>query len=306
MSTYSAFPLQFLLAAQIFFCFLGSSCRAEFQEGGSDCKFYCSEPTTSWFPCHERYISRSYFTEYETLQDSSFQDFIVRLLKVNPGQVSARVLDLHRHMVGEGSHRHLSSYLSYSIVPDCISDDSEQHCEIIIIERLPPGVFADPFEYEHLQRSVFKDAAVFGDMNLELPSFLSSRSIVEVHMEAVFNITMGQKILLEMEIEIPVHARYPRLEEGGYSRIEFGAPDLLLRCGVEGRQYSRNCSLTFITGSSDLGSDAIVWSVPAGIEAHGTVVSVVTFASVILSAILIIMVSLRHSNIGSVNISKQA
>lgn len=40
--------------------------------------------------------------------------------------------------------------------------------------------------------AVFADAAVFGDTNLELPSVVSNRSIVEVHMSVDYNIVSGQ------------------------------------------------------------------------------------------------------------------
>ncbi|GAB2225813.1 hypothetical protein Droror1_Dr00021580 [Drosera rotundifolia] len=268
-----------------------------------DYKNDSDEPTASIVPRHEKYISKSYFKEHERLQYSSFQDYIVRVLEGNPERVHAELLDLHHNLVGEGSHRHLSSYLRYSIEPDSISDPSGQQCEIIFIERLPSGVFADPFEYQHLiRRGVFKDAAVFGDTNLELPSFLSSRSMVEVHIEVDSNITSGQKFSWEVKVELPVHARYPPVGNDGYSRIEFGKPDLLLRCGTEGSECSsQNCSLSCITGGADPGQNAVSWSIPAGIETHAKVVSAVTFASALLSAALIIVVSLRQSSVGGKN-----
>lgn len=55
---------------------------------------------------------------------------------------------------------------------------------------------------------MFKDVAVFGDTNLELPSFRSNRSVVEVHMNAGSNILSGQNNGLEINIQLPLHARY--------------------------------------------------------------------------------------------------
>lgn len=46
--------------------------------------------------------------------------------------------------MGEGSHRRLSSSIRLE------SEHSLQSCEGIIIEKLPSGVFADPFELQHL------------------------------------------------------------------------------------------------------------------------------------------------------------
>ena len=54
------------------------------------------------------------------------------------------MLALHRNLIGEGSHRRLSSSVRLEI------QVSAQSCQAIVIERLPSGVFADPFELQHL------------------------------------------------------------------------------------------------------------------------------------------------------------
>lgn len=59
-------------------------------------------------------------------------------------RIQPRLLRLHRSLIGEGSHRRLSSSIRLE------SEISQQHCEAIIIEKLPSGVFADPFELQHL------------------------------------------------------------------------------------------------------------------------------------------------------------
>lgn len=61
--------------------------------------------------------------------------------------------------------------------------------------------------------AVFADAAVFGDTNLELPSVVSNRSIVEVHMSVDYNIVSGQNNGLEINVEVPLHARYQVCEK---------------------------------------------------------------------------------------------
>ena len=50
---------------------------------------------------------------------------------------------------------------------------------------------------------MFNDVSVFGDTNLEFPSFLSNRSVVEIHMD------VGHKNELDINIELPLHTRYP-------------------------------------------------------------------------------------------------
>ena len=41
-----------------------------------------------------------------------------------------------------------------------------------------------------------------------MPSFLSNRSLVEVHLEVDTNLTSQQKDELELHMELPLHARY--------------------------------------------------------------------------------------------------
>ena len=57
--------------------------------------------------------------------------------------------------------------------------------------------------------AVLSEATVFGDTNLELPSVVSNQSVVEVHMDVGYNTLSGKNNGLEINIEIPVHARYP-------------------------------------------------------------------------------------------------
>ncbi|KAJ8544067.1 hypothetical protein K7X08_025685 [Anisodus acutangulus] len=139
---------------------------------------------------------------------------------------------------------------------------SPKSCEVIIVERLPSGVFADPFELQHLvQRGVFRDAAVFGDTNLELPSFLSNRSLVE---------PLGH----------------------GFSRVEFASPDLFLRCNVEGKHVT-SCLFPLDKQNAKPNDGHPVWEVPCGNREHTEIVSAFTFISAVVSALLIIVASLR-------------
>ncbi|GAB4834769.1 hypothetical protein Ancab_033037 [Ancistrocladus abbreviatus] len=300
MRTYLSTAIQLIFAAQVFSRILTSSSSTE----GVD---HSKKPNINYFPCYEKYILKSYFTNHETFHDSSFQDFIANELRPNQVLAFAKVSDLKRRLIGEGSHRLLSSSITFSILLDSASDPSMQHCKIILIERLPSGVFADPFELEHLlQRGVFEGAAVFGDTNLELPSFLSNRSIVEVHVDAALNVSSGQKDALDLKIEIPLHARYPLLEESGYSQVRFGLPDLFVQCNREGESSIQDCSVTAIIAGTDLKPDTVMWNIPSGVKDHARVVSVITFASALLSAMLIIIASVKHSGVGSLKIFKQS
>lgn len=52
---------------------------------------------------------------------------------------------------------------------------------------------------------MFSIIAVFGDTNLELPSFLSNRSAVEIHLDADPNTLLEPT---DISIDLPLHARY--------------------------------------------------------------------------------------------------
>lgn len=59
-----------------------------------------------------------------------------------------------------------------------------------------------------LSVAVFVDAGVFGDTNLELPSFRSNQSVVEIHMSISSAMVASQEDDLEINVKVPLHARY--------------------------------------------------------------------------------------------------
>lgn len=56
--------------------------------------------------------------------------------------------------------------------------------------------------------AVFADAAVFGDTNLELPSFRSNQSVVEIHVSIASIVLSKYEDQWEANLEVPLHARY--------------------------------------------------------------------------------------------------
>ncbi|KAL6178609.1 hypothetical protein ACLB2K_050127 [Fragaria x ananassa] len=191
----------------------------------------------------KKFVLQSYYEKYEDLLDSSFQDFIAKELPIglcevmphNPS-LALRLSIFRRNLIGNGSHRHLTSSIRLKIEQEFIFELPSHHCEVIVIERLPSGVFADPFELQHLlQCGVYRDIAVFGDTNLELPSFLSNRSAVEVHMDVGHDLLLGQSKESNINIEIPLHARYPPLDEVATGKSNL--VHLILSCAALLRDY---------------------------------------------------------------------
>ncbi|KAI3980020.1 hypothetical protein MKX01_042674 [Papaver californicum] len=201
------------------------------------------------------------------------------------------------HLIGEGSHRRLFSSLKVSVQPHTtISELPEHFCEAVVIERLPSGVFADPFELQHLvQRGVFVNAAVFGDTNLELPSALSNRSVVEVHMDIGHNILSKHIDELEINLELPLHARYPPLDGSGYSNVKMGTPDLFIRCTTERNAVCERCLWVKTADHIKSPADALFWRIPSGNKAPSQVVSYVTFTAAFLSTMLIVLAAIYYS-----------
>ncbi|XVF52323.1 hypothetical protein PTKIN_Ptkin05aG0009300 [Pterospermum kingtungense] len=223
------------------------------------------------------YIMKSYFDKYENLHDSNFEDFMAHELSSSLREVfpdndnlDVRLSVVEHSLVGEGSHRRLSSSIRLQIEADSSPGLPTQFCEVIIIQRLPLGVFADPFELQHLH-----ERKVFTDTNLELPSFWSNRSVVEIHMDAGSNTLSQQKNGLEINIQLPLHTRYQPLDESGYSIVEIGEPDVLMRCTMEGKQHNQGCLFMSPNDSTKSKYGAVAWRIPSGRNAHTGFVSVV-------------------------------
>lgn len=110
----------------------------------------------------------SYYGKYGSLLDSDFQDFIAQglpsgLCGMLPDDLP-RLSVLQRNLIGEGSHRLLSSSIRLNIDPKSITKLPTHSCEVIIIERLPTGVFADSFELQHLLQRGGKYLFIFTKM----------------------------------------------------------------------------------------------------------------------------------------------
>lgn len=241
----------------------------------------------------EKFITSSYFGSHGSLISSEFDDFVRHELKAGPFHLLqdspdavSRLVDLNRRLIGEGSHRHLATTVRFDL--GLLPTNQLQACslEVIMIERLPSGVFADPFELQHfVQRGVFSAAAVFGDTNLELPSFRSKRSLIEVHKRI-------ESVEAEVNINLPLHARYQPLGHG-FSEVILGQSDFFIRCNYKSDMFNETCLIS--TDNNRLEATTIVWEVPCGSKDHAKVVSAVTFTCAAVSAFLIVYTSVKYS-----------
>lgn len=254
--------------------------------------------------CSQRYLSKLYFENHDSLIDTDFQDFWAHELPVCSCNALPQNLDyaprlsvLQRQLNGEGSHRHLSTFIKFHIQSEGTYELPAHLCQVIVVEKLPSGVFADPFELQHLvQRGVLIDAAVFGDTNLELPSALSNRSVVEVHMDIGQNILLGNKKALEIKFDLPLHARYPPLSGSGYAVVEMGVPDIFMRYITREKPQANNCVSITRVEIADTNTTPVVWRVPSGNKEHSGLVSAATFTSALLSTLFIVISAIYSSN----------
>ncbi|KAL2318297.1 hypothetical protein Fmac_032173 [Flemingia macrophylla] len=258
-------------------------------------------PNDQSFSPINKFLMQSYYERYMNLNDLDFENFMSQVDTCSLSEVlpdnhnfALRLSGLKRNLTGEGSHRSVSTLIKYKTQQSKSSSELLSYsCEFIIIERLPSGVFADPFELQRLvQRGVFNDIDVFGDTNLELPSFLSNRSVVEIHLVLDPNILEEPT---EINVVLPLHARYQPLNESGYSTVEFGAPDMLVRCSKKEKVSNRYCFFKLENHDANI-STRIVWKIPSGIKAHADLVSAITFIVALLSTFAIVVSSLYYSN----------
>ncbi|XP_031491428.1 uncharacterized protein LOC116258423 isoform X1 [Nymphaea colorata] len=244
--------------------------------------------------CRNEFVISCFLEKYGKLPDYGFHGQLAKeLCDISNGEwqigikPTFKLTEFQRFLVGEGSHRQSVSSIKYQIQPNLVTDHPGQPCELVLVERLGPGVFADPFELQRLvQRGVFMDAAVFGDTNLELPSALSNQSVVEVRVK-INHVSDSNSREHGTTVTLPLHARYPPLGEGSFSTVEIGSPDMMIRCKHQVASYS----WALYSLDSKSGEDILLWMVPRGKESHASFVSVVTAGSALLSAFVIVLAS---------------
>uniref|UniRef100_A0A0A9DRE0 Phosphatidylinositol-glycan biosynthesis class X protein n=1 Tax=Arundo donax TaxID=35708 RepID=A0A0A9DRE0_ARUDO len=200
-----------------------------------------------------------------------------------------KLSELRRHLVGEGSHRRLVYSVKFGACQDTMVNFFDGYdANLVIIEKLPNGVFADPFELHHfVERKVFLDVAVFGDSNLELPSALSNQSAVEIHVDLRPSTSMNSNHVI---IDLPLHARYSPLDASGYATVEFGSPDLLLR--YRKKEIHSDSCLWALKNLDAAPVEKAAWRIPCGDEAHTGFVSSITFLSALVCSISIVLAAL--------------
>lgn len=249
-----------------------------------------SHKSTKCMPCSRNYIGDAYLDALtgQLAQHHDFAEISVsgELCKGLADDVEVPTLsEFHRQLVGEGSHRRLVYSVEFGACQGTVANFLDGYdAHLVIIEKLPNGVFADPFELQHfVERKVFLDVAVFGDTNLELPTALSNRSSVEIH----FDLRPSTSTNCTIVIDLPLHARYPPLDASGYATVEFGHPDLLLR--YRKKEASSDSCLWVLKNFETALMEKVAWRIPCGDERHIGFVSSITFISALVCSVSIVL-----------------
>lgn len=162
---------------------------------------------------------KSYYKMHESLNDSDFQEFIDQKLPFgfcealpDKPNILPRLSVLQRNLNGEGSHRHLSSSIRLNIKLDSISELHPHKCQVILIERLPSGVYADPFELQHLlQRGGIVLSCFLMQKQGTIPILLCTSNIwccFPISLSVLINLMQYLMILLYLEIQIWNHLHF--------------------------------------------------------------------------------------------------
>jgi phosphatidylinositol glycan class X len=142
-------PLNFGMLRSNLSDILSTSFNSGSEQGGS------SQKSVSCLPCSRTYIADAYL-DVLTSQHAKHRDLTevpdtADLCKGLDADLDVpTVSEMHRQLVGEGSHRRLVYSVKFDNCRDAMAKFLDGHdANLVIIEKLPSGVFADPFELQH-------------------------------------------------------------------------------------------------------------------------------------------------------------
>lgn len=182
---------------------------------------------------------------------------------------------------------------------------AEGACRITVLQALPAGVFADPYELANIARTPSKKNAcylqlssyyVFGPTNVEKIEPECQSTLLSVSAEVQSQTSSSSSAhCKDLQLSVPLHARYPvpqssNIDVGhvdSYHRYNMQDPSIILSCddttsGVLPPQHVLNVSSSDGAPSSQrlyqLGmvQSDLHWIVPAGLTKHTKVLQYLT------------------------------
>lgn len=107
--------------------------------------------------CPKKWILKPDLEYFDTPLESHSQDFVEHKISrclckalIGAQTTELKLSGLERHLIGEGSHRRLSSSIRMNVCDEFVVNHPAYSCEVIVIEKLPHGIFTNPFESQHL------------------------------------------------------------------------------------------------------------------------------------------------------------
>jgi len=127
-----------------------------------------------------------------------------------PYHVKAKQRDMFetsmsRHLIDTGFHRNIETNL--------ILDDltmkmlKKRKCQLMLVEKLPPGLLADPFQIKALEEHGSFKVSFSTEVDLESPAHMSEALTLRVYLNPQDSKRLSKHLWIISTL-VPVHARY--------------------------------------------------------------------------------------------------
>lgn len=115
-------------------------------------------------------------------------------------------LHMERSLIGQGFHRNLET--SIVLDKDLRELYSSAQCSLLLIESLPAGVYADPFQLSSMGPVKGSEIRLDGVVNIEAAEFMSKLHELYVFINVSLYAADTKTEQTDINISFPIHARY--------------------------------------------------------------------------------------------------
>ncbi|XP_059141579.1 phosphatidylinositol-glycan biosynthesis class X protein-like [Physella acuta] len=159
-------------------------------------------------------------------------------------------LKMHWNLLGHGFHRELITTIT---IPDDIRTlHSNKGCSILLLQSLPPGVYADPFQLSSLVQFGGPKVLFNNDVNIEAPEYLSKTVELYIFLQVSdYKFYQSSKNTV-INISLPIHARYHKptaMKEVTHSPITLLHPGLYSNCSQLDPNHAISAPCSFLNNA---------------------------------------------------------
>ena len=177
-----------------------------------------------------------------------------------------------------------------------VATDSQQAVQLLLLQPLPSGVYADPYELaswqadlpQHLQPTT---AQLFGPVDLESAQPAARPQLVSLSAPASPGCSRPACTATKQMLSVPVHARYhlPVWPTDSSWAAQLGGPRALVELQQPRLLVQAGSRALWLCLQPDSPALSVLWDVPAGNLQHATLISwltlvVVTFGGFVCMA----------------------